>query len=336
MKPSHIAQALNHCVQIKRPVFLWGPPGVGKSDVVAQVAKARNMELRDVRLSLLDPVDLKGFPVADKANAQMSWLPPDFLPPMESKNEGILFLDELVSAPPAVQAAAYQLILDRKIGNYVLPDGWAMVAAGNRAGDRAVVHRMPSALRNRLIHLDFEINVEDWVEWGQKHDMCYELLAFIRFRPELLHKFNPTEDPRQFPTPRSWMFVNQLYKSRLSTDIETALIIGAVGEGAAIEFLAFARMADQLPTFEQILKDPNGVAVPHEPSAMYAVTTMLSMRTESIAKQFEPGFDYMLRLPLEYQTLYVQDLIRRHGEKLLATPKMTQWAMKHANTFVRT
>ena len=190
MKPSFHRQALNKAIEAKRPVMLWGAPGVGKSDVVAQVAEKRGVELRDVRLSLLDPVDLKGFPIPDHDNKQMTWLPPHFLPAMTVKkarallntkdgkktalpdhlmpndSQGILFLDELPSAPQAVQAAAYQLILNREIGNYTLPEGWAIIAAGNREEDRAVVHKMPSALANRFVHLNFDIHLDDWCEWA--------------------------------------------------------------------------------------------------------------------------------------------------------------------------
>ena len=145
MRPSHVCEALHHLVRIRQPVFLWGPPGVGKSRLVADVARRQGRKLYDLRAVLLDPVDLRGLPrISDEGIT--SWCVPEFLPHPQDTEEGILFLDELNAAPPLVQAACYQLILDRRVGQYRLPDGWAVVAAGNRESDRAVTYRMPSAL----------------------------------------------------------------------------------------------------------------------------------------------------------------------------------------------
>ncbi len=210
MKPSSIRVTLKHMLAKQRPVFLWGPPGCGKSDVVRQIAADLKTELRDVRLSLLDPIDLKGFPTISVDKKQMKWLPADFLP---TKGKGILFLDEMNSAPQSVQAAAYQLVLNRKIGDYELPVGWSVLAAGNRASDRSVVHAMPAALANRFVHLDFDVNVEDWSHWAMDNDIHLDVRAFIRFRPNLLHSFDANTNPRAFPTPRSWAFVNDIYKN---------------------------------------------------------------------------------------------------------------------------
>ena len=195
MQPSSIRTALPRLIEKQRPVFLWGAPGVGKSDVVGQIATDLKLELRDVRLSLLDPIDLKGFPVVDTAKKQMKWLPADFLP---TKGRGLLFLDEMNSAPQSVQAAAYQLILNRKIGDYKLPDGWAVLAAGNRSSDRSVVHAMPAALANRFVHLDFDIDVNDWNYWAMTNGMHDDLRAFIQFRPNLLHSFDAASNPRRW------------------------------------------------------------------------------------------------------------------------------------------
>ena len=149
MRPSHVCEALHHLVRIRQPVFLWGPPGVGKSRLVADVARRQGRKLYDLRAVLLDPVDLRGLPrISDEGIT--SWCVPEFLPHPQDTEEGILFLDELNAAPPLVQAACYQLILDRRVGQYRLPDGWAVVAAGNRESDRAVTYRMPSALANRM------------------------------------------------------------------------------------------------------------------------------------------------------------------------------------------
>src|SRR5574343_77497 len=199
MKPSKVKESLTHLAQRKRPVFLWGPPGIGKSDIVRSVAAEMKIELRDVRLSMLDPVDLRGFPTVSgtgKAKS-MAWVPPSFLP---TKGSGILFLDELNNAPQAVQAAAYQLILDRRLGDYELPPGWAVIGAGNRAGDRAVVHTMSTALRNRFVHIDVEVDVDEWYFWAIKNGISDVTRGFIKFRPNLLHNFDPASTARALPS----------------------------------------------------------------------------------------------------------------------------------------
>ena len=185
MRPSHVCEALHHLVRIRQPVFLWGPPGVGKSRLVADVARRQGRKLYDLRAVLLDPVDLRGLPrISD--DGITSWCVPEFLPHPQDTEEGILFLDELNAAPPLVQAACYQLILDRRVGQYRLPDGWAVVAAGNRESDRAVTYRMPSALANRMVHLDVECHIDDWLDWARDNGIREDIQAFLRFRPRLL------------------------------------------------------------------------------------------------------------------------------------------------------
>lgn len=328
MKPSSIRTALPKLIAKQRPVMLWGAPGVGKSDVIKQIAEDSKLELRDVRLSLLDPIDLKGFPTIDTVKKQMSWLPADFLP---KKGKGILFLDEINAAPQSVQAAAYQLVLNRKIGEYKLPDGWAVMAAGNRASDRSVVHAMPAALANRFVHLDFDINVDDWSHWAMDNEIHTDLRAFIRFRPNLLHCFDGATNPRAFPSPRSWAFVNDIYKDNHSADDEYELIKGTVGEGAAAEFSGFVRQIKDLPTIDQVLLDPDGTKVPTSPAGMYAMATALDAKTTT--NNIGRVMRYTDRLPVEFQVVYVRSAIRRDS-KLTGTKEYMDWGIKHQNVLL--
>ncbi len=342
MKPSHVRASIKHCAAHHQPLFIWGPPGGGKSDIVAQAATEMGRELRDVRLSLLDPVDLKGFPVPDQVNGVMTWLPPDFLPPMmvpgkpvknkptmvPNSSAGILFLDELTSALPAIQGAAYQLILNRKIGNYTLPENWDIVAAGNREGDRSIVHRMPAALRNRFVHLEFEVNLDEWCAWAIDHGITHELIAFLRFRSSLLHAFDPKSDPRAFPTPRTWAFANKIVKSQLPADVELELLKGTVGDGAAGEFIAFMRVVRNLPSVDQILVDPENTKVPEDLSAKYAISTALA--TRACRDNMDVLMKYAARLPIEFQVVFARDAGRRDND-VVKSSAFTKWAIKHSD-----
>ena len=330
MRPSQVFKSLTHLIAAKRPAFVWGPPGAGKSDIVRSVADSTGLELKDVRLSLMDPTDLKGFPVVRGTgkNQQMAFVPPDFLP---TKGKGILFLDEMNTAPPAVQAAAYQLILNRRLGDYELPDGWAVVAAGNRASDRAVAHTMPSALANRFIHIDFEVSVDDWYEWATAHGVSSVTRGFIKFRPALLHNFDPTSNPRAFPTPRSWVFVDDVVGSQLDQNTEFELIKGAVGEGAAAEYMAYYKMHADLPSVDEILLNPDGAPVPEEPAAQYAICT--AMDSKATKTSFGRLLQYASRLPTEFQVLFVKSAVIANRE-VSKTQEYIGWLTKNSAVLI--
>jgi len=204
--------------------------------------------------------------------AESTWATPDFLP---QDGEGILFLDELNAAPAVVQASCYQLVLDRKLGEYTLPEGWAIVAAGNRDSDRAATTRMPTPLRNRFVHIDFEVDVQEWSEWAIKTGIRPEVIAFIRFRPELLSAFD-RDALNAFPSPRSWEFVSRILNSGPDPSAEHELFAGAVGAGAATEFSAFVRMFRELPNIDAILVNPTQEPVPENAAAQYAVASALA------------------------------------------------------------
>jgi len=337
MKASSIARALAHAFEINRPVFIWGPPGCGKSDVVHQVAETRGAELRDVRMNLLDPIDIKGFPVPDVQAGEMKWLPADFLPPMKikgkpNKSHGVLFLDEFNSAPPATQAAGYQLILNRKIGAYELPENWRIVAAGNRDGDRGVTHRMPSPLANRLIHLDFSLDLDDWCTWAVQNAIDTTVIAFLRFRSNQLHDFDAAKNPRAFPSPRSWSFVSQIIsKNSLSAHEELEMLAGTVGEGAAGEFKAFRDTLKDMPNIDKILLTPDEVPVPTAPAIKYAVSTALAQRATS--NNFDRVLKYADRMDPEFQVVLVRDALKRDAS-VGDTASFNKWAIANASALV--
>jgi len=311
MNPQSAKRAISHLVNRKVPTFLWGPPGIGKSSIVKQIASEADVEYIDLRLSLLDPTDLRGIPFFDSKNDKAIWAPASFLPE-DKDSKGILFLDELNTAAPMVQASAYQLILDRKVGEYSLPEGWAIVAAGNRESDRGVVFRMAAPLANRFVHLDMEVNLNDWQEWAKKSDIDESIIAFSSYRPDSLFSFSAQNDSKAFATPRTWEYVNEIIKSEPEDDLLMDLIKGAIGEELAASFLGFRSVASSLPNIDDILEGKSD-EVPEETAALHILCTSLTMRIndETRAAELDNLLRYTLNLPGEFAVMIVQDLRQR-------------------------
>ncbi len=310
------------------PVMLWGPPGVGKSQIVAQVAKKNGAPMIDIRLSQMEPSDLRGIPYRD--GNRVEWAVPSMLPD-ESRHgkSGILFLDEITSAPPAVSAAAYQLILDRRLGEYLLPQGWAIFAAGNRMGDRGVTYLMPSPLANRFSHFELEANLEDWVSWAYRSGIDERLVGFLRFRPELLFEFDPARNPVAFATPRSWEFANRALAKFDRTNLLLPALQSCVGPAAGLEMHAFVENLEKMPDLDAILRGEN-VAVPEEIDLQYATASALvgrAIRAKNQPEVLGRILDYALRFPLrEMGVMLVSDLHRAVGSSLFSVREFAGWA----------
>ena len=328
MKPSRLAAVLPIVFKTGHTPFIWGDPGIGKSDTIRTVADTLKIDLVDLRLSIFDPTDLKGFPVVKGSgkNEAMHFVPPAVLP---TKGKGILFLDELPAAPPAVQAAAYQLILDKKLGEYNLPAGWFIAAAGNHARNGGVHYSLPPALANRFVHIELNTSAEDWDAWASASGISDLTRAFIRFRPALLHDMEARKAGMAFPTPRSWRFADDLVKQNLNLSDQLSLLKGTVGEGAATEYLAFVRTAAELPSASEILLNPDTAPVPTSMAARYAVTTMLESRAEK--KNFKQCMTYMQRMETEFQTAFMVS-ITRHKRDLCTSKEYVDWCVANKTT----
>jgi hypothetical protein len=287
-------------------VFLWGPPGAGKSSVVRDVADANGLPLLDLRAALLDPTDIRGIPMVEHGRA--IWCPPSFLPRPEDP-PGVLFLDELSAAPPLVQASLYQLVLDRRVGEYVLPDGWRIVAAGNRATDRSIVYRMPAALANRFVHLDFEVDPEDWQAWAVGRGIHPLVRSFLRLRPELLLELSNTD--RGFPTPRSWEMASDALRRLDGPAGVRDILAGIVGEGAAIEFLHFAASADSEKIVQALMDDPESAPLPTALSDLYALVAYVVAGAKDKQRRRVAG-TLLGRLAPELGVLLARDMLRAH------------------------
>ncbi len=319
------------------PVMLWGPPGVGKSQMVVQVGVENHVPVIDIRLSQMEPSDLRGIPF--KNGERVDWAVPSLLPHLDLHGDsGILFLDEITSAAPSVSAAAYQLILDRRLGEYEIPDGWAIFAAGNRQGDRGVTYAMPAPLANRFSHFDVEINLDDWVKWAYKNGIDERVIGFLRFRPELLFDFDPVHNPVAFPTPRSWEFSHRALQKFIDTP---ALLSGAlqacVGPAAGIELHAYINSLDQLPDIDAILKGQD-VNVPKEIDLQYAVAAALVGRaikageSEHASQVYGHILDYAGKFrQREMGVMLVSDMHRVIGQDLFKVAQFNRWAEKIAD-----
>jgi len=277
--PKGAKKSLRKAFKNKRPIFMWGPPGIGKSDIIKQLGVELDAHVIDVRLSLWEPTDIKGIPYFDSNSSKMVWAPPSELPDAEmaSKHKNIvLFMDEMNSAAPSVQAAAYQLILNRRVGTYQLPDNVVMVAAGNRETDKGVTFRMPAPLANRFVHLELTVDWDDYFEWATENKIHKDVVGFLTFSKKDLYDFDPKSSSRAFATPRSWSFVSELLvDDDCDNDTLTDLISGSVGEGLAVKFMAHRKISSKMPNPTDILSGKIKKMESKEISAMYSLTVSL-------------------------------------------------------------
>lgn len=346
MNPAEVEESIEFLTSVPQPVMVWGSPGVGKSQTVRQVAEKRNKKLIDLRLSQVDAVDLRGLGFPNDERRRVEWFISDFLPEVERDGpDGILFLDEINAAAQSIQAAAYQLVLDRKLGDYELPPGWAVVAAGNRRQDRAIVNEMSSALRNRFTHLEYEVHNDDWNRWALTSGIDPMVRGYIRFRPTQLNEFEPRgdsakekerlqylRDAKAFATPRSWEFVSNILSKSPPAKIELQLIAATVGEGNATDFFSYVKYHRQMPDLDALLKDPKGTKIPKELGVVIAVCTGLA--TKINAKTIGPAITYLDRLANpEYAVLCIKDAAHV-DPRITDTPEFASWAMKNADVLI--
>ena len=326
ISPNKAKTRIMHSMKKKRPIFIWGPPGIGKSDVVHQIGEYMDAHVIDIRLSLWEPTDIKGIPYYAANDNTMQWAPPVDLPDakMAKKYKNIiLFLDEMNSAAPAVQAAAYQLILNRRVGQYTLPDNVYIVAAGNREADKGVVYRMPAPLSNRFVHLELAVDFDDWFQWAVDNKIHKDVVGYLQFSKKDLYDFDPKSPSRSFATPRSWSFVSELLEDDLDEETQTDLVSGCVGEGLAIKFSAHRKVAAQMPNPTEILSGKVKELQTKEISAMYSLTVSLCYELKEASDKGDKDFDNMVDRFLRFMMDNFETELVVMGVKLA----LTQYAL---------
>lgn len=297
VSPNNAKKSIVRAFKKKRPLFIWGAPGIGKSDIVGQVASEIDAHMIDIRLSLWDPTDIKGIPYYSSNDNTMQWAPPQELPTQEFAKKHkfiVLFLDEMNSSAPAVQAAAYQLILNRKVGTYVLPDNVLIVAAGNRDADKGVTYRMPAPLANRFVHLELKVDFDDWFQWAVNNDIHQDVVGYLTFSKKDLYDFDPRSPSRSFATPRSWSFVSELLEDDDDETTTTDLVSGSVGEGLAVKFMAHRKVSAKLPNPSDVLAGKVKTLDTREISAMYSLTVSLCYELKEANDKGNKKFDEMV------------------------------------------
>ncbi len=337
MRPTQLSQILdkeflstqdNH----HTPVMLWGAPGVGKSDLVKQVGERHQVPVIDIRLSQMEPSDLRGIPF--KKGELVEWAVPAMLPNAKRHGtNGILFLDEITSAVPSVSAAAYQLILDRRLGEYTVPEGWVIFSAGNRQGDRGVTYTMPAPLANRFSHYEVALNLDDWVSWAYQHQIDQRIIGFLRYRPEALFDFDAAQNPMAFPSPRSWEFAHRaLQKFDQHPQLLSGALQACVGHAAGIELKAFVDSLDKMPDLDAILRGEK-ISPPKEIDLQYAVASALVGRAIGAKKADNRTevYGHILNYASQFRqkemgVMLVSDMLRAIGDELFELPEFVTWA----------
>lgn len=314
------------------PAKLTSSPGLGKSDLVKAVAKQLNLQLIDIRLSTCDPSDLVGLPSIK--DGRSVWSPNQAFPIStdkipEGKDGWLLFLDEIADAPRSVQSAAYRLILDREVGQYKLHENVRVVCAGNSVTDNAgVVEEMSTALKSRMAHINLVLDANAWLEWAYTANIHPSVTAWIKFKQNELYNFKPDSADDTFPCPRTWSMVSNVVDTiGLDSPYLDDMVAATISDGAAIQYIEYTKVFNHLPTFEEMIKNPTGFAVPQEPGARYALSSVLASRM--LPENADKAWQAVERLPTEFvYATFLQAILRT--PMLITVPRVSDWAKKFA------
>ena len=329
MKPQEFSKFLTQTIPAQMPVLIKGAPGIGKTDIVSQACADVGARLLVSHPVVDEPVDYKGMPSIKDDHAE-------FLPfgPLrqliEADQPTVYFMDDLGQAPPTVQAAAMQLILARRINGYWVSDQVTFLAATNRKQDRAGVSGILEPVKSRFASIvELEPDLEDWVQWATENNLPAELIAFIRFRPQLLFDFTPSVEMTNTPCPRTVHNVGKLIQLGLASELEFEAFAGAAGEGFASELMGFLQIYRQLPDPKLILLNPDSAEIPQDPASLYAVVGALARYAKP--DTMDALVSYANRLPAEFSVLLMTDA-EKHNPAIVNTRAYATWAARHHET----
>lgn len=335
VKISQAIPMLASYIRAKLVPMLVGSPGCGKSQIIYQIAKDYNLKVIDLRLAQCDPTDLAGFPTVEGGKSDyvpMKHFPVEGDPVPAGYSGWLLFLDELTSAPPAIQAAAYKLILDRQVGSHNLHKNVAIVAAGNLETDNAIVQPMSTALQSRLSHLELIVDPKEWNEWAATNGIDHRITDYIKFKPGQLYTFSPDHTDKTYACPRTWEFANRVLQ--VTTDgapERLPMLAGTLSEGVAREFTTFCKIYADLPKVAQIVNNPDAVKVPQEPSILFALTG--SLAHNATAENMDQLMKFINRLPVEFQVVTMRETIQRN-KTMMSHPAVRTWIANSATNIL--
>jgi hypothetical protein len=316
----------------RRAMFIVGKSGIGKSECVYQASEllAQHIEgwqgVVDLRLSQMEPTDLRGIPVPNMETGLTDMYRPSTIPQTGS---GILFLDEITSAPPSIQAAAYEMVLTPE--HYGIPKGWMVVAAGNLQSDRGVTFQMAGPLLNRFNKIEAVTTLDDWMNYAITKNIRPEVLSYLKTRADHLHKFEGTGQIDSFPSPRSWFAVSDSMELDLAPADRVEMFKGDVGHEVAVTFEAHMRVYESIPDMDKILAGKD-VDVPEKLDVRYCVAMGLASRVDET--NFDGAWNFLKKMPKDIQTLVVK-LAYKRCKKLVSSPAFTAWAAANQSAFAR-
>ena len=334
---TQLPKLLERTIKAKITAFIWSKPGIGKSDSVRALAKTHNLELIEVRLSQIDPLDMSGLPSVNENKTRATYLPMTLFPLEtdkipEGKNGFLLFLDEANQAPRSVQAAAFQLTLDRAIGQHKLHPNTAIILAGNNETDGGITTKISTPMMSRLAHFEVEINHTSWINWANSNGIDHRIISFIHLRPDLLNKFDPNTQDKTFSCPRTWEFTSRLIKE---TDViahdDTVLLASVLSEGVAREFASYTNIFSKLHTIKDIINNPSDIPIPNEPSVKYAYTGVIA---NNISLSNAPQLlKFLARLDIEFQIIAMIPAIKRIPE-LNTLDCVSDWKIENIHDLI--
>ena len=331
--PRQLKSNLLDCLNADVVPMIWGPPGIAKSAVVEQTATQTNRTLFDIRSNIKESPDFTGYLCLTECRPGQppKMTAPADLPPMDLAAPSLLFLDEINGASRDVQGALFQLVQDRRLNSYRLPDDCRIVCAGNRTVDRGVANAMPTPLKNKMVHLNVEPDVDQWVEdYAIPQGVHPVVIAWHGFKKasnvQTLMIFDPKSDDPAFASPRSWTALSKIMHQNANPS--TALVCGTIGAGIGIEFSGFAKVAAEMPPADLIWLNPTAAPIPQEVSAVYAVAGMIAA---SVTIPTMPQFvQYITRFPSQEFSVFAMDCATRRAPELAHSPAFVSWAKEHA------